>query len=320
MPRRPRPAAVEDAVRDVPGLRRDLSVMLGVSGGRDSVALLHAMIAAGYRGIIVCHLDHALRPQSEEESWMVAEMADQHGLPFESDRVDVRAVAADRKLSIETAAREVRYEFFRQVARAYWCPRLMLAHHADDQVETFLFNLLRGSGRGGLAAMTPVSTREINGARLQIHRPLLGVWRREIDEYVSHHGLSYSEDASNADPKFTRSRLRHELLPELERVFGREVKGALWRSSEILAAEEEVLGKLTPALPSGPVRVSELVTLPLAIQRRAIHAWLMQNEVADLSFDDVERVRGLLIKLKPAKVNVAKGRHVRRRAGKLFVE
>lgn len=320
MAAKPRAAAVDKAVALAPRLRTDQTMLVGVSGGRDSAVLLHALVAAGYRQLIVCHLDHALRADSDADAWFTAELAQKYELPFEADRVDVARVAVERKLSLEAAAREVRYEFFAQVARMHWCPRVLLAHHADDQVETLLLNLFRGSGCGGLAAMQPRSVREVRGARMELHRPLLGVWRGEVDAYASKHRLQYRDDATNDDRRFTRNRVRHDLLPVLEETFGRDIKRSLWRTASILGAEDEFLSAQTPRVSPDPLNVAVLKTLPVALLRRTIFEWLRCSGVGDVGFDDVEAVCALVTKLKPAKVNLAGDRHARRTAGKLRVE
>ena len=124
------------------------------------------------------------------------------------------------------------------------CRDVLLAHHADDQVETFLFNLFRGAGPAGLAAMRPASMHKIGRRTLRIHRPLLGVWRSEIDAYIKEHALAFREDATNASPAHTRNRLRAEVLPFLEKSFGRDIKPALWRAADLLSAEEAWIGSL----------------------------------------------------------------------------
>jgi tRNA(Ile)-lysidine synthase len=260
-----------------------------------------------------------LRAESDEDAWLAAELAAKYGLPFESERCDVRDLAREDKLSIEAAARRARYDFFTSAARAYWCPRLILAHHADDQVETLLLNLLRGSGRAGLSAMRPISVREFHGARLELHRPLLGVWREEITAYAAQHGLRFHDDPTNTDRRFARNRIRHDVLPALLATLDRDVKQSLWRTAEIFAAEEEWLESATPT-PTVELSVEVLAALPLAIQRRLIHAWLQAREISDVSFDDVESVRSMLEHEHRAKVNLSQGRHARRRAGRIFIE
>src|SRR5438128_745435 len=161
------------------------SYLIGVSGGRDSVALLHWLVDLGYKKLIVCHLNHQLRGRSAKaDALFVQKLAARNGVDLEIGSANVRALATKQKMSIETAAREVRYKFFAQVAGQKGCRTIFLAHHADDLVETFLINLFRGAGKAGLTGMREVSVRRINDVDLTIVRPLLGVWRAEIDDYV----------------------------------------------------------------------------------------------------------------------------------------
>jgi tRNA(Ile)-lysidine synthase len=311
---------IERAIAEHPRLRPDLPALVGVSGGRDSAVLLHALVKAGFRQLIVCHLDHSLRVESSADARFVMQQSDEYGLINESEVEDVARFAKERKLSIETAARAARYSFFARIARGHWCPRLILAHHADDQVETFLFNLLRGAGATGLGAMRPVSIREEHGGRLEIHRPLLSIWREEIMEYASAHGVKFREDASNEDRKFVRNRVRHEVLPFLSKTLDRDVRRALWRSAEIIGAEGDWIASQTPQVSESDLLMVDIRALPLALRRRVIHTWLRSHKIADVSFDDVEAVEQLVESTRRAKVNLAGGKHVRRRSGRLFVE
>ncbi|MGI8436091.1 MAG: tRNA lysidine(34) synthetase TilS [Chthoniobacterales bacterium] len=301
----------ESAVlRDFPPQRRYL---IGVSGGRDSVALLHWLQTQGYRKLVVCHLDHALRGRaSRADERFVERLAQRDDLPFASARVEVAARATEKKQSIETAARSARLEFFAQVARRRRCSTIFLGHHADDLVETFLFNLLRGSGQ---RATRPVSAQTINGVELTIVRPLLGVWREEIDAYVSAHRLRFREDATNQRLIATRNRLRHRVLPMIEKEFGRAVRQNLWRAAEIAAAEDVALEAMLPK------DFASARNLPLALQRRATRRWLQEHAVSDIGFQLIENVRALLDPgHRTAKVNLPGNRHARRRAGQFFVE
>lgn len=311
---------IERAIAEHPRLRPDQPALIGVSGGRDSAVLLHALVKAGFRQLIVCHLDHSLRAESRDDARFVVEQAVEYGLAREAEQENVARLAKERKLSIEAAAREARYAFFSRVAWEHWCPRVILAHHADDQVETLLLNLLRGSGATGLGAMRPVSIREEHGGRLEVHRPLLSVWREEIIAYAEAHQVKFREDASNQDRKFARNRIRHDVLPFLSKSLDRDVRRALWRSAEIIGAEGDWLATQTPRVSEPELNVADVRALPLALRRRVIHAWLRSRDVADVSFDDVEAVEGLIDSTRRAKVNVAGGRHVRRRSGRLFVE
>ena len=297
----------------------DERCLIGVSGGRDSVALLHLLLGAGFKKLVVCHLDHGLRAESGEDARFVASLAERLGLKVFSARENVAARAKRKKQSLETAAREARYAFFARVARAQKCPRLFLAHHADDQAETFLFNLFRGSAAAGLAGMRPLTTRTIGAVTLQIARPLLGMWREEIDAFIAAHKITFREDASNADPRHTRNRMRHEIIPAIERALGRDIRRAVWRAAEILRDEDDFLAA-RPELRDLPetLETSALRAHPVALQRRIIHAWLRAQRVADVGFADVEAVRGLLAG-RCAKVNLPDGLHARRRTGRLFL-
>src|SRR6266446_3665249 len=178
------------------GLPNDRRYLIGVSGGRDSVALLHWLLAHGYRKLIVCHFEHGLRGRAgKADARFVEQLAQSYALPFEGGAAEVPALAREAAQSIETAARNERLAFFTRIARRRRCLTIFLAHHADDQVETFLLNLFRGAGGRGLGAMRP---RSSYGA-LQIVRPLLGVWGSEIDHYLEEHRLKFREDATNEE-------------------------------------------------------------------------------------------------------------------------
>ena len=166
----------------------DRRYLIGVSGGRDSVALLHWLLGQGYRKLIVCHFEHGLRGRAGKgDARFVEGLAKKYGLNFELASADIASLAADTKQSIETTGRNERLAFFERVARRRRCLTIFLAHQADDQVETFLLNLFRGAGGRGLGAMRLSS----NIGPLEIVRPLLGVWRSEIDRYVKEHRLKF---------------------------------------------------------------------------------------------------------------------------------
>src|SRR5213595_1579807 len=193
--------------RDFPA---EASYLIGVSGWRDSVALLHWLIDLGYKKLIVCHLNHQLRGRSSDaDARFVEKLAGKYYVDFELGAANVRALAKKKKMSIETAARDARYSFFAKAAKRYGCRTIFLAHHADDLVETFLFNLIRGAGLTGLAAMRDVSTRRVESVNLTVVRPLLSVWRTEIDDYVREHRLKFREDASNKNLAPMRNRIRN---------------------------------------------------------------------------------------------------------------
>ena len=304
------------------GFSPDSPVLIGVSGGRDSVALLHWLLAHGYRKLIVCHLDHKLRGKaSRSDAAYVRRLSRRNKLEVEIESADVKALAARSKQSIETAGRTARYEFFARVARRRRCRTLFLAHHADDLVETFLLNLFRGAGPVGFGSMREVTSRKIAGVELQIVRPLLGVWREEIDAYLKEHHLEFREDSTNATLEPARNRMRRRIIPYIEKQLGRKVRAALWRAAVIAADEAEWLSSLGDQPEGHELAVKTLRAQPRALQRRIIQQWLQSRGVPDLDFETIERVRALLDpKPKSAKTNLPRDRHVRRRAGKIFLE
>jgi tRNA(Ile)-lysidine synthase len=296
--------------------------LIGVSGGRDSVALLHWLVDLGYQNLIVCHLNHQLRGRSSNADARFAEkLAANYDIDFACGSVDVRALAAKQKMSIEMAAREARYKFFAQVAKRRRCRTIFLGHHADDLVETFLINLFRGAGPGGLSGMHPVSVRRIDRVKLQIVRPLLGVWRNQIDDYVRKRRLKFREDVSNKELLPVRNRIRRRIIPYLEKVLGRNIRQSIWRAAMIAAEEEVWIEDQLPDSTDADVAVGKLRDLPVALQRRKILKWLRGQKIANVGFDVVESVRALLDRdSRIAKVNLPQDRHVRRRAGKIFIE
>jgi tRNA(Ile)-lysidine synthase len=320
------------------GFSPDGRYLIGVSGGRDSVALLHSLIKRGYRKLVVCHLNHKLRGRASDGDARFVEKvvakcntAKAH-VDFEIGSVDVCALAGKKKMSIEAAAREARYQFFAQVAKRRRCHAIFLGHHADDLVETFLINLFRGSGVTGLGAIREVSTRRVEDVDLTIVRPFLGVWRSEIDDYVRKHRLKFHEDASNTNLASLRNRIRRRVIPYLEKNLGRNIRQTIWRSATIAAEEEDWIEDQLPgatdldlaagaSLAEAALSVESLRALPVALQRREILKWLRTRKITNVGFDVVESVRSLLNHDAPvAKVNLPQDRHVRRRAGKIFIE
>jgi tRNA(Ile)-lysidine synthase len=295
--------------------------LIGVSGGRDSVTLLHWLVAMDYRHLIVCHLDHRLRGRSAKaDAHFVEKLAEEHGLKFQGGEVDVRELATRKKISIELAGRNARYEFFARVARRERCRTIFLGHHADDFVETFLINLFRGTGPRGLSGMREISSRRIGEVELTIVRPFLSVWRKNIDHYMRQYGLKFREDASNSDRAALRNRIRHDVIPHLEKTIGRDIRAAIWRAATITAEEEGFFDELLPATLT-ELEVKHLRLMPLTLQRRAVHDWLRAHKISEVNFALVERVRSLVeMTSRVAKTNLPGNRHARRRAGKLFIE
>ena len=302
-----RPHPCETALAALP----DAPLLVAVSGGVDSVALLHALGTTGRQPIVV-HFDHGWRTDSTADAIAVRNLARHYRLKV----LTGKQRPGRKKERREADARAARYRFFAQVARKLRTPHLILAHHADDQVETFLLQLLRGSGAAG-RGMDPVSTRD----GLVLHRPWLAIWKKDLLAYARKNKLAWHDDSTNADTRHRRNLLRRDVLPYLRKKIGPHVESNLWRAAEIARAESEWLDQLCAAVPqTTELAVKPLRAAPLAQQRRTLLRWLQSRGVADLAFADVEAVRTLLTQDKVAKVNLSAGQHARRRAGKLFVE
>jgi tRNA(Ile)-lysidine synthase len=297
---------------------REQRHLVGVSGGVDSRVLLHLLLKLGFRDLVVCHLNHNLRgAESLEDSKFVRRLSRRLRLPLHMDTLaDLPATG-----SLEAAAREARLQLFARAAEHYSTSSLFLAHHADDQVETFLFNLFRGTGSLDNAAIKAESTVKIGSQTLLIHHPLLEVWKDEICQYAKALRLKFREDSTNVSRQMVRNRVRHDLIPEIEKQMGRPVKRALLRTIELAANESEFLRSLVPEMQNKPeIDVRELRKLPVAIQRRTIHAWLRHQKIKDCGFDEIEGVRSLLNRVQIAKINLPHGLFCRRRAGHLFLQ
>lgn len=222
------------------GLSQGDSILIAVSGGSDSMALLHLL--ASIRPwlpleLTAAYIDHGLRPDENPQEWaLIQAVCKQLQVASTCSQVDVHAVAAQRKLSLEHAARDCRYsalEHIRQEISAKW---LALAHTADDQVEELLLRLLRGGSRGALAGM-----RLHSGKRI---RPVLGVRKKELLAYLAQNSLSFCHDSSNDELRFLRNRIRHHLLPLLEQEYDAGIRSALLKCAANLGEDEALLESL----------------------------------------------------------------------------
>ena len=213
-------------------------VVVGVSGGADSIALLH--ILNGLKDLnlelTAAHLNHGIRGEEAKRDEAFVERAVRRlNIPLELKKVDTIAFKEDRKISLEDAARKLRYEFFNEVREKLDASKVATAHTQDDQAETVLMRLLRGSGLRGLSGIPPTS-------RGYLIRPLLFVSRSEIEEYLKSKGMEWVEDSSNVSGDFLRNRVRHELIPVL-RDFNPKLTETLARTAEVLRADEEFISR-----------------------------------------------------------------------------
>jgi tRNA(Ile)-lysidine synthase len=276
-------------------------VVVGCSGGADSLALLALAVEAGLAPIAV-HVDHGLRPGSEREADVVADAAARLGARF-----DARDVRVDAGANLEARARAARYDALEAARVQHGATAVLVAHTADDQAETVLLNLLRGSGSPGLAGMP--------ARRGYVVRPLLGARRADVRRECACRGLSPVEDPSNDDLAHRRNWIRHEVLPLLERGAGRDLTPVLTRQAVVLRAESDFLDALARAAWPGEAgaRARDLAALSDPLARRAVRGWLGPPPPA---LDEVDAVLAVARGERRA-VDLAGGRRVQRRDGVL---
>ncbi len=302
----------------------DQPCLLGCSGGMDSVVLLALLRVFDYP-LIVCHLNHGLRgSDAAADAELVRKLAADAGYPVEIETMDVASLAQVERLSLETAGRQARHRFFDKVARKVGTRRVFLAHHADDQCETVLMRLGRGASARGFSGMATESTSS-NG--LILLRPLLQVWREDLLRFAKEKGLTWREDESNRSPEHLRNRLRHAVIPALRAAFGRDIRPALLRAAETAAEDEAYFRPLVKSwLAEHAAQPNELPVVPLrllasAVRQRVLREWLSTAGVGDLSSADLRAAASLLDPTATcAKVNLARGLALRRRAGRLFID
>lgn len=215
-------------------------VVLAVSGGPDSLCLLYLMRRLSVQlnlKLVVAHLNHCLRPEAEEEARGVQSLAEKMSLPFVTRAVDIRSLKQQRSISEEEAGRLARYSLLFDVAGDYGATKIALGHHLDDQAETVLLNIIRGTGPDGLAGILPRSRR---GDYVLI-RPLLCFRRTEIENYCRENNLSPYTDSTNLELDYTRNKLRLELIPQLEKKYNPRIREALFGLAKLAGEDRKLL-------------------------------------------------------------------------------
>ena len=290
-------ARFEETVEEFGMFREGEQVGVAVSGGVDSVVLLHLLWERQSRWRIslhVLHLNHGIRgKEAERDERFVRGLAEELSLPFFGGKVDVPSYRRERRISLEEAARELRYRFFQQAREALGLGKVALGHTADDQVETVLMGLLR---RGGSKALKGIPL-----VREFYVRPLLKVWREEVEEYARKQGLPFVEDSTNLKVAFLRNRIRHELIPYLES-YNPRIKERLLALSEILRDEDEFLeGTVEEAEREVKEREGvKVFPLPFlrslhpAIRGRLLQRVFLRLHPSPLSFEHLRRLQEVI--------------------------
>jgi len=279
-------------------------LLVAVSGGADSMALLHLLsrLAPSFPcALMVAHLDHQLRSASSADADFVIDYCEQENIPVVVEKIDVAALSQDLSVGLEEAGRHARRKFLLKVAAEHACSAIVLAHHGDDQAETLLFRLLRGSGLSGLAAM-----RMKNGLFI---RPLLTFRSSALKDYLQQQDIAWCEDASNADISFTRNKIRHHLLPQLQE-YNPQVVDALRRLSQQATDEDEYwttlaagfLAKHGRCSTDGfEVDIKPLLLLGRAERSRILRAFLQQlhGYLAGVEAGHIAQIEDLLMAGRP---------------------
>ena len=286
------------------------TVLVAVSGGADSLALLyglHALHSQLNCQLHVVHLNHCFRPDADADADFVQEHAARLGVSCTLQRAEVPHLRKEWKLSVEAAARRARYQFFEEVCKQIGATKVALGHHRDDTAETVLMNLIRGSGSTGLKGITPV--REF-----KFIRPLMGFTREQIETFLVSIDVTPLHDSTNTDTRYVRNRIRHVLIPRLESDYNPNIRAGLSRMADVLGTESEYLDTVAQAAfetcrVRDPDRVKTLATLEsivldrakfqqlhIAVQRRVLRQsfFEMSGDTSDLYFTHCEAMRSLI--------------------------
>jgi len=298
---------------------RGTTLGVAVSGGPDSVALLAALVSlmpGRDLNLYVLHVNHGLRPEADDEQRFVESLCQRWQVPWVVEKL----VPPSKRNGIEAWAREARYRFFRRVRDKLELTAVALAHTRDDQAETVLFRCLRGSARRGLAGIPVLRDG-------WIVRPLLDCSRQQVMQYLSAQHLSFMMDSSNADLRYARNKIRHQLLPLLEREFSPRVRDHLVNMAAVFREEEEWLERLAMAararIQESPsvLSLSQFACEPEGLQARILRQWIESDTaVHDVSFSHLRRLRALASGQSLTAVDLPGGMSVRREEKQLVLE
>ena len=306
------------------------TVLVAVSGGADSLALLYGLHTLHIHlncSLHVVHLDHRLRHDSAADVEFVREHTERLGLPFTGHAVELSHLIKQWKLSVEAAGRRARYEFYESVCAKVGATKIALGHHRDDIAETVLMNLLRGTGASGLKGIAPIRDGKFI-------RPLAAFTRQEIESFLKSINLVPRWDSTNTDKRYLRNRIRHELVPLLEQDYNPNVRASLNRTAEILGAESEYLDAIAhEAFAACRFSLSQptCVTLDrekflqyhIALQRRILRHSIAEifGQADDFYFDHCQAILDLINRNKPnAILRLPNGIQFRRAYGQLIFE
>ncbi len=285
-------------------LQKGDNILVAVSGGPDSVALLYALLEikdAFDLQLLVAHLNHKLRgAESDQDQKFVKNLASKLNLRFFSKSVDVKREAKEKKLSLEEAARSIRYQYLENLADRIKADKIAVGHHADDQAETFLMRLLRGAGGSGLSGIPP--------KRGRIIRPLINVKREEVEKFLKEKKVSSRTDSSNLLPNYFRNKIRLLLLPQIKKKFNPRIVDVLNRAANIISLQqqyvekkcEEILRLVCKSKRQDKIVLDlrRFIDYDVSLKREMIRLCVkeLNKDFTELSFESIERTLNLIRK------------------------
>ena len=286
-------------------LEKNDRILVGVSGGPDSVTLLHVLnsLKKEYSlNIIIAHLDHKFRgEESAADRKFCEDLAKKYNLEIMWEEIDVPGIAKEKGISPEEAARLARYDFFKRAAKEKNIHKIAVGHTRDDQAETVLMRIIRGAGMKGLGGISPV--KEMGGNK--IIRPLIEVSRKEVEDFIAEEHLRFRKDSSNEKTIFTRNKIRLELIPLLEKDFNPNIKEVLSNMAENLQIENEFLSRYAKRKFKSASKIKQeqilidgkkFKKLPEAIRKRVLRAALeeLKGDLRRLTYQHWKEMEELI--------------------------
>ncbi len=275
-------------------------VVVGISGGMDSICLFVNLVQTGFQ-VVPVHFDHQIRPESTDDALFVQDFTSKMGFELVLGEGNVPLFAQEHKLSIEEAARERRYRFLFEVCAKKDAQCVMVAHTADDQVETVVMNVIRGSGLNGLAGMSTYQLPNPWSSEYPVVRPMLNIWRTDIEQFINNQDIPFIQDKSNIDRSYYRNRIRHDLIPVLQE-YNPGVKANIWKLAETVSIDlefiEEKIREVYQTIVSENdksllIDIKPFLKLDLSMQRRILMSVFekMVPSQQPYEFEQIERVR-----------------------------
>lgn len=270
---------------------KDDTVIAGISGGADSMALLHLLYTAGYKNIIVAHLNHCIRKESIRDAELVKKTCEKYGYVFEYGESQIKEISRRKKIGLEEAGRAERYRFFAKLKDMHKAKYILTAHHLDDNIETIIMNLARGAGVRGMQGLQ----KEFDG----VIRPLLEISKPEIILYCKKKKLKFNEDVTNKDTRFTRNFIRHEIIPKFKKInpnFSETMRTTAMIFGDVQKYLENESEKYIRKQKNNRYSMEEFRSLPSALQSEILRQLYLQlyGNLTNLIYNHLEQIRKII--------------------------